>query len=246
MRTNPRLLPIVLKSILLATLLTLGSIAHSHGQTINFSTAYYAGIPSKFQDSNGLWWNTPLPWAFGKVTNAVDELNQATSVSLSIDGRFSTYFSSGPTSSALGYASEISKNGLLVASDYPTAIISLSGLNTSYTYDLTFYATVGANGNSVQDRRMLIDVLGNSAAAQMALNVYSTANVADEAMITLSNIQPDQEGKITITFSYPSAQTIRGHINAISLTTVIPEPGSVALLTIGAFAMVVGLSRRKK
>ncbi len=233
------------KTLFSVALLTLGGIAHSQAATIHFSTAYYAGIPSRFQDDNGLWWNTPLPWSLGKVTNAVDELNQATTVSLSIDSRFSLYFNSGPVSSTLGYAQQISRNGLLVASDYPTAVVSLSGLDLNLTYDLTFYASVGANGSSVQDRRMLINVLGDAAAPQEALNVYSTATVADEAMVTVYGVSPDQDGRIQITFSYPSSQTIRGHINAISITS-IPEPGSVVFLSIGALAVAAGVSRRRK
>lgn len=236
--------------LIAASALALGFIENSHAATINFSTTYYGGIPATFKDGNDDWWNTPLPWpssssiSGGSVTNALDETGTATSVSLTVDKRFEGYFNTGPTSSTLGYDSLISRNGVYIGSTHSSAIITLSGLDSEQFYNLTLYASVGANGSSAQDRRMLVDLLGESASPQTSLNVYSTATVPDENVVVFESVRPDADGEIRLTFSYESYPGLnRGHLNAISITPV-PEPGSVAFFLAGAASMVIFMRKR--
>jgi len=121
--------------------------------------------------------------------------------------------------------------------------ITLTGLSASETYDLVFYGARGNNGGA-----STFLVTDNSGAKPLqSFNVYqNNSNVA-----SFSGLVPDGDGEISIVFQgilsatgtgTNENQQSNGALNALQITSNIPEP-SIALL--GMLGGLTLLRRRR-
>jgi pimeloyl-ACP methyl ester carboxylesterase len=95
-----------------------------------------------------------------------------------------------------------------------TVAPTLTGLDTTKTYNITFYA--GSVFNSVSNNGTTVYTVGTQSASLYVQN--NTTNT-----VTLSNLKPDNTGTITINMSKQDANTPIGYINAMVVTQLFDD-----------------------
>jgi len=100
-----------------------------------------------------------------------------------------------------------------------TVAPTLTGLDTTKSYNITFYA--GSVFNSVSNNGTTVYSVGSQSASLYVQN--NTQNT-----VTLSNLKPDPTGTITINMSKQDANTPIGYINAMVVTQLFDD-GTVPL-----------------
>lgn len=111
-----------------------------------------------------------------------------------------------------------------------TVTLTFSDLDANLTYDILLYGARGNNGSGLTTYSVFDGTLPVETASFAALN--NAANVANFVGLT-----PDGNNEITITV----ATADRGAIN-FGQITVVPEPGSLALLAAGSLL----ITRRRR
>ena len=95
-----------------------------------------------------------------------------------------------------------------------TVAPTLSGLDTTKLYNLTFYA--GSVFNSVPDNGTTVYNIGTQTVSLRVQN--NTTNT-----VTINNVKPDATGTITVNMSKQDANTPLGYINAIVVTQLFDD-----------------------
>lgn len=210
----------------------------------------YRGISVAAPDSNGNYWTSV--WSGAYYPDLPDIAGNATTVDFGFDGS-----SPGGTDSYNGPAGatdsgvpadhlgdvDIDSAALGVLGGAPEAAIDffvdtrfqIQGLDPSKTYDLTFFGSHKYNNNNTTTYS-LHDVSFANQFESVDLVVGIDAMHNRDTTATLSGVSPQVDGIFYV-------QSL-GYINAMSIT-VVPEPGTMALL-IGGCGLLAVVARRRK
>jgi uncharacterized protein (TIGR03382 family) len=171
-------------------------------------------------------WNNFTVGDLGTAQALVDTTNVSSGVTLTLNGSFSLLDENAAPSGP--YPTTVTEDSFFAPG---SRSMTLSGLNTSLTYNLTFYAYI-ARGDS---RLTHITVNGNT----VSLEPGNGTTTGDSE--TLSNLVPNASGELVIQYAKdPAVGNLI--INALEITSV-PEPSSAMVL--GAFALAPLLRRRR-
>jgi len=192
-------------------------------------------------DSQGRTWNSLVP-SPGKTTpKLLDTTGKVTDhdIYASSSVGFSQTGSSFPpstlaASSLNDYPDFAFKDGIQNAASYPLTL-TIQHLDTSLTYNLTFYGSYGVSANDY-----LTEVTINDDAS--GKQSYNAGGAAGEGSVTFTNVAPDINGKIKVVMRATHA-TNRGYNNVLDIQAV-PEPGMMSLF--GLICGTVMLRRRRK
>ncbi|MBU0677345.1 MAG: PEP-CTERM sorting domain-containing protein [Verrucomicrobia bacterium] len=125
--------------------------------------------------------------------------------------------------------------------DSATPQMTLSGLNNSYTYNVTFYGarvttTIRDTTYSIGSSNVTIRTSGDNIASN------GTDDWNDNTTRTIAGISPTS-GSIDINLSATGGF---GYINAMQIEEVIPEPSTALLLLLGGTGILLRARRRRK
>lgn len=207
------------KTLQLFSILALTSAANAATMLVDFGATPTPGTAPA--------WNNFTVRDAGTALALVDTTNVASGVTLTINSSFSLLAESPAPGGS--YPSTVSQDAFFKDSN---ATMTLSGLNTSLTYNLTFFAYI----NRPDSRLTNISINGGTAVPLEPGMGTITGNT-----ITFSNVAPTPSGTIDIAYSR-GAGVGNLIINALEITSV-PEPSSAMLL--GAFAICPLLRRRR-
>lgn len=200
------------------------------------------GAPSTTSPTNGTFWNNIDDAVAGAVADAVDSATGApTGIGIAISSRFNGVNTNGFTSSAL-YPASASGNSFFgntvefSGQTIPASQLVVSGLNPSFTYDFTFYAS----RMGVADNRETRYVVTGAGAPQTAFLDVANNSLDNTAMV--AGIVPNGSNQITIDVSPgPNNTNSSGffYLGVMELQGV-PEPsaGTVLLLTLAGTLLV--------
>lgn len=172
-------------------------------------------------------WNNVTNFSSGSVGNAIDSLGRVTAVDLVIAQPFGGT-QVGVDSYAAGYPASAQGDNFYVRFD-KTADIRLEDLVPANVYDLTVFGSRTAG----RERLLAVTVNGET----MVLDNYYN----EDQVLRFRNLTPDANGDLLVQFTAGSGAEY-GYLGLIELTTVAPEPTSLALVGFG----LVGLLRRAR
>jgi len=207
------------KTLQLFSLLALASAANAATMLVDFGAIVTPGTSPA--------WNNFTNGAAGTSLALVDTTNSASGATLTINNAF-FLLDENPAPSG-SYPSTVSEDAFFKDDN---ASMTLSGLNTSLTYNLTFFAYI----NRADSRLTNISINGGTAVPLQPGMGTTTGNT-----ITFTNVAPSPTGTIDIGYSR-GAGVGNLIINALEITSV-PEPSSAMLL--GALAICPLLRRRR-
>lgn len=207
-----------MKKTHLLSLLLCASGANAGTVLVDFGPVATTGTPQT--------WNSFTSITNGSILPLVDTLGTGSGISLALNHDFfglnEDPAPSGP------YAGTVTEDAFFGDDD---RTMTLSGLNTNLTYNLTFYAYIARSDSRLTN----ITINGNTVSLQPG-NGTTTGN-----SVTLSNLVPSSSGTLKIDYTRGSA-VANLIISAMEITSV-PEPSSTALL--GAFGILPLLRRRR-
>jgi len=206
------------KTLHLFSLLALASAANASTILVDFGAVATPG--------NSPTWNNFTSPTSGSSLALVDTTNTASGATLTLN---TTFFLLDENPAPGGsYPSTVSEDAFFFDNN---AQMTLSGLNTSLTYNLTFFAYIARS-----DSRLTNVIINGTTIPLQPGNGTTTGNT-----VTFSNVAPTLAGTIVIDYSR-GAGVSNLIINALEITSV-PEPSSAMVL--GAFAMTPLLRRRR-
>lgn len=184
-------------------------------------------------DSLGRTWNSLIPQpgkTTAKLSDTAGNLTDHDIYASSSVGYSQTGASFPPStlaaSSLNDYPDFAFKDGIQNAASHPMTL-TIQHLDTSLTYNLTFYGSYGVSANDY-----LTEVTINDDAS--GKQSYNAGGAAGEGSVTFTNVAPDINGKIKIVLRATHA-TNRGYNNVLDIQAV-PEPGTSALLGLAGLA----------
>ncbi|MEM1356392.1 MAG: PEP-CTERM sorting domain-containing protein [Planctomycetota bacterium] len=206
------------------------------------------------QQTETLGWNNMTSDSGGQpadLTNLVDDAGDPTGIDLTylktgdgsgnnpngaggVAGSGANY--NGPYPDALdSFPTSALQDGLFFAQSGATITLTLSNLDTDLTYDFILYGARGNNG--------LVDTTYQVTGANDSgvINI-GPVNTNDDDFADITGIAPDVNGEITITATSINGSSGNGGALNLLVVTAVPEPGSLALLSLGG----VLIARRRR
>jgi PEP-CTERM motif len=169
------------------------------------------------------------------VTDAIDSDGNATAIDITITDRFSHDWNVGGIGSTL-YPDAAANDGLRGYDQYqPTNQVTISDLDLTKSYDLTFYAAFAASSGVYETQ---FTVAGGLATGG---TVYLDGRSNTSSTVSVLGVQPTVAGEITVdTQKGPNNTATEGsstgiyYFNVMEIS-VVPEPLTMALLALGGF-----------
>jgi len=260
MKVTQRIVGSARLALALAAGIGLG-VASTNAQTvlIDFgNNASFRGVTVANPDPNGNYWNSMQPGAF--YSNLVDTTNSATT----IDFGFSTPVGTDSFNGPAGVTSNPPTPAEIAATDIDATALGILGVQTAAIdfaaevntrfeiqqldplkrYNLTFFGSHKFSTDDATVYTIFSDNTYATAVASGSLNVQTPGMPwlhNRDAVLTLSNIAPQASNILYVQFTGANGNT--GYLNSLAITAV-PEPATVSLLAVGAFA-VLGYRRRR-
>lgn len=206
------------KTLHLLTFLALASAANASTILVDFGAVLTTGTTPT--------WNNFTDGTNGASLALVDTTNLASGVTLTINSSFSLLDENAAPGGS--YPSTVSEDAFFRPGD---GKMTLSGLNTSLTYNLTFFGYI----NRSDSRLTPITINGTTLQLEPGMGT-TTGNT-----VTFTNVAPSPTGTLVIDYSR-GAGVGNMVVNALEITSV-PEPSSAMLL--GALAICPLLRRRR-
>jgi hypothetical protein len=200
-------------------------------------------------DSNGNYWDY-ITGNADNNTGLIDVDGNASSINLTVTSGFTgtgTYNSGLIPVSSLGPGGDgsfafaaVTDDALFVNNDGSTGVLTLSGLNDSLTYNLSFYGS----RVTASDRFSTYSVGASSVELQTsgtAIASNGTDNWNDDTVVSLTGLSPTL-GQLVINLTATSAtggggSDTFGYINAMSISAV-PEPSNSLIVGICIFSLL--------
>jgi len=162
-------------------------------------------------DESGWFWNKGLNHGayFSSTPGTIQNLKNIVGVSTQVGFRTPNWFETAnamglATSALTDYPGFATKDSVVLNPSFdPTAQCIFNGLDTSLTYDLTFY---GSRGVTADPRVLQVTIDGVSQS-------YDAGGTVGEGLVTFSGISPNESGEIVIDFSTPNL----GYLGVIEL-----------------------------
>ncbi|MDY0170255.1 MAG: PEP-CTERM sorting domain-containing protein [Thermoguttaceae bacterium] len=167
------------------------------------------------------------------INGLINSLGDPTKVNLLITDDFYGRNNAGEVSDDAGFPTTAQRDSFAVASNNPAQIV-LENLHPAAGYDLTFFGSRRAS--DAPSGNLVLDVTINGE----TLSLDGRGNTED--VIMFKNILPDPTGTLTIDFATSGTY---GYLGAMSVTMIVPEPGSFMMMAI-ALVGFLGLRRRRK
>ena len=180
-------------------------------------------------------WNNFSSTEIGTISSdLLDITGASTSIELSITNAFHGSNNTGTTDASAPYTSNATRDSFYDANSNwgdgtgdITGVLEFAGLDVNKTYSFTFYAS----RTGVGDNRSTVYTVEGENLGAVVLNVAN--NVVDT--VTVSEIQPNAGGVITLTVT-PDAANTNGNqfiylgVIEMNATTVVPEPSTAGLI----------------
>lgn len=187
--------------------------------------------------TGGYWNNLATDRASGGtlltgLTDMIDSTGNATKVNLAITDDFGGRNNAGEISDDAGFPATAQRDSFYVQSNDPAQIV-LTGLHPNAGYDLTFFGSRRASDAPTGD--LVLDVTINGE----VLSLDARGNTSNVMMFT--NLLPDSTGRLEIDFTSAGI----GYLGAMSLSMIVPEPGSFMMMAI-ALVGLLGFRRRRR
>ena len=166
-------------------------------------------------------WNTVSDYISGRITNAKDISTGAfTGISLDVTSVFTFADAYGVVSTAL-YPAPVQSYSFAIASGAYTGEVTLSGLSTSSTYNLTIFGSdTGGNGSTYHSTYTI---------GTTSVNYINTGNTTRTASFT--SVASDSAGKIVLKVT--AATDHIGSLGALTLSTTSTTDGQPPKITNG-------------
>jgi len=174
----------------------------------------------------------------GGTSSTAAALKDSAGVATSVTMTHTNYFgkgTSGVTSSVISsYPSDVTPNwrDVKTGSAIPSLTVTFANLTPNGLYDLTFYGSFIAAGDN------FTDITINGVTQQ-----YNASGTADEGKTTFNSVAADGSGNLAFIIA-PSSGSTYGFVNVIDISSAVPEPASLGLLTAGG--MILAMRRRRK
>lgn len=202
----------------------------------NLAERHSVGAP----DANGNWWDY-ITGATDNNLDLVNTLGNATTIDLQMAGftgpnSWNGALTPNPALNGGLFAFEAVTDDGIFFTDVQTPSMTLSGLDPSLTYSLTFF---GSRVTSITRTTTYAVGAANQTLTTSGLAIGSDGNNwNDNTVVTLSGLSAPA-GQIVVNLTATGGF---GYINALEIE-YIPEPGSFGLLALGAL-LVRRLRRR--
>ena len=172
-------------------------------------------------------WNNFINGTSGTALALVDTTNTASGATLTINSAFSLLDENAAPGSS--YPSTVTEDAFFRPGP---GQMTLSGLNSSLTYNLTFFAYIARS-----DSRLTNITINGTTIPLEPGNGTTTGN-----SVTFSNLVPSPAGVIVIDYALGAVGVGNMVVNALEITSV-PEPSSA--MALGAIALAPLLRRRR-
>jgi len=213
---------------------------------VTASSSYGATVYIDFGNTDATGnWNGVSDAVSGSIADAIDSTGAATGIQIAVTSRFNGTNNNGTTDAGAPYPSFATRDSFYGNADaewqgltITSATVNISGLNSGFTYDFTFYASRIAT----DDRGTLYTVTGSNSGAG---ELNPTGPITDT--VSVNGISPDGSGEINLVVSEGSTNTNSTgffYLGVMEITSnPVPEPGTTVLLiaAIGG----AGLRRRR-
>lgn len=231
---------------LAAAFLAAGTVANAQNVLVDFgSSESYRGASVVGADDNGNYWNSV--WSGAYYADMVDTSGVATTIDLGFDAAGGTDSYNGPAGptdvtqdpSLSDYdAAALGNLGTdeAVFDFYTSSFFQIQGLDSSKTYDLTFYGSHKFSDDSVTRYAVYSDASYTTMVTSADLAIQDDASPwlhNRDTTATISGIAPQEFDILYIRFFGANGGT--GYLNSMQIS-VVPSPSSLALLGLGGFA----------
>jgi len=203
----------------------------------------FRGVSTPSPDADGNFWTSVWSGAF--YTDLVDADGNATTTDFGFSSAAGTDYFNGPSGATQDPTATVYDDaalGLLGADEalydyYVSSTFQIQGLDPSFTYDLALFGSHKFNNDDVTRYTAYDDSSFTNpvASVDLTVGVGSAHNTDTVAMLT--GLVPDANGILYIGFA--GANGGSGYLNAMSVTTVIPEPAAAAVGVAGLGLLLV-------
>ena len=198
----------------------------------------FRGASVTSPDSNGNHWTSVWSGAF--YSDLVDTTGTPTTVDFGFSSAPGTDYFNGPSGATQDPAATVYNAAALgdlgineaVYDYYVSSTFQIQMLDTSKTYDLTFFGSHKFNNDNTTRYTVYTDGSFSTPVASVDLLVGVNADHNQDTVATLSGVAPQPDGIIYVGFE--GATGGNGYLNALQITEVIPEPSTAALMIIAS------------
>lgn len=203
----------------------------------------FRGADTASPDVNGNHWNTVWSGAF--YSDVVDTTGTPTAVDFGFSASAGTDYFNGPSGGTADPTATVYDAVALgdlgvdeaVYDYYVNSAFQVQQLDPAKTYDVVFYGSHKFNNDNVTRYSLYTDSTLATEVAGVDLLVGVNADHNQDQVATLAGVSPQPDGILYVAFAGASGGN--GYLNAFSVTEVIPEPTSFALLAVVAAATAV-------
>ncbi|WP_309400868.1 PEP-CTERM sorting domain-containing protein [Cerasicoccus maritimus] len=226
--------------------------------SLSASTVFldFGGSVGTFQETdtgNGNFWNI-VGTSTSSTSALVTSDNSASGITYTVDAGFNGTNSGGVSSPSTSLLGDLAVGQ--ATADYGfvqgfigfsnSASLTLSGLDTNATYTFTFFGSRSASDTRETQYQVVGLTTESTSLTTSGTGISSngSANYNDDTVGIIASISPNASGEITINVGRGASGSF-GYLNAMQVTTVIPEPGTYALLA-GLGGMTLVAMRRRR